>query len=158
MFGSDTQVYELLLSQAIEHGPVSSSWEIAYCMRMFYDRIFRLSDSSFLSEEGVFKRKNFERDTNPLRLVSMTSKEGLFERFSWHSRFVEYRIYEIEKATGMSFEQWLRLPTYVIDEMLNTLKIETIRREQELQRQSKSFEEQQRQVAIDELSKKTFFK
>lgn len=93
--------------------------------------MFGLSESAFETEEGYYKKKRFTEDTNPLRMISMNTKEGLMENFYWQKRWLDYRVYEIEKATGLSFTEWLEYPTYVLEEMVTRLKQEKLQRERE---------------------------
>lgn len=107
---------------AFKLGPLENNWEIPYFQRSWYENIFNMGETSYITENGLYKEKKFDAKTAPLKLISMNAKDGLLETFSWRQRFNDFRAYEVHKHTGMTFIEFLELPRFIVEETLNILR------------------------------------
>lgn len=114
-------------------GPVPNPWDIPYWLSSFYDNLYRFSADAYVTEEGFIKHKQFHSLESPLQMISMNSREGLLETFSWRKRMQDYRAYEIQKHLGLTFNEWLAYPTFIQTEMLNIFKQEKIERDKAIE-------------------------
>lgn len=136
-FGTETDHLEALIAFTERVGPVKD-WDIPYFMAAFYDAAYKISERCYNAE---FEIKKFTEATNPLRLVSMNTKEGLMESNRYRKRFNEFITYEVAKLTGMSFPEWIALPTYMLEQLLDDLRTGYMIREQERARMMGTIDE-----------------
>ena len=104
---------------------------------------FKISDGAYLRDDETreFVKKVFDRKTNPLRMVSASVKTGLLELGPFKRRFDEFRAYEVNVKTGLSFTDFLEYPTYYVEQMLTTLRAEKRAIESRRDAENKALEE-----------------
>lgn len=125
-FGKDVDIFDSLIKYAVgirEQGALEP-WEVPYFIRSFYDQIFHTSERCYVIKDGHYEIKAFDEKTNPLRMVSKTVREGLGENNAMRRRAWEYRTYKINEVQGMSFKEWLALPPFTLDMILNDIRKE----------------------------------
>lgn len=151
-FGRETDHIEALIN-FVEKVGVKNSWDLPYFMAVFYDSVYKVSERCYTED---FELKRFEEATNPLRMVSMNTKEGLMESNRYRKRFYEYTTYEVCKYTGLSFDKWLALPTFLLEQLLDDLRTTYMIREQhrdKIARELDSVPKDRHESSIDALTR-----
>lgn len=123
-FGENIKVFDQLAVFAADlkkQGGPLKGWEIPYWLSVFYDKTFNISERCY---DEKYQTKRFTADNNPLRLVSMNTKEGLLESNGFRRRAWEHRTYRIYEATGLDLLEWLSMPTAHLEMILNDLRAE----------------------------------
>lgn len=127
-FGKDIDVFEQLVTYLVQlkaSGPPLDGWEIAYFIRKFYDELFSISERCYIvNQEGRYEIKQFSERTDPLRMVSKTTTEGLMEDDAYRRRAWEFRTYNIGEIQKMSFNEWMAQPPARLEAILNDIRKE----------------------------------
>lgn len=133
-FGQDIDIFEEVLRHAqilTQEGRDDPSkrldeWDIPYFLSMIYDMVFGISERAYTYDEmtNSYRQRRFESHNAPLRMVNMSARSGLLESGPFATIFDQYRIYEINKFTGLSLTEWLELPTFYTESILHTLQRE----------------------------------
>lgn len=101
-------------------------WEFAYFSRCFYNQYFDIDEVCYWRDNaGKYHQKKFTAANEPLRLVSLTTRDGLAHDGSLRLRAWEYRVYKIRENQGIDFLDWMDLPNYLIDQILDDIRAET---------------------------------
>lgn len=126
-FGDDdANILKDLVDWCIKHGPVDD-WMVPYYFRMFYELRYNFSEFAYIKNPEDMRKyitKTFTQATSALKLVSMNSKEGLLEANPWRARLMDFRLYKIHEITGMNFSEFLQLPTFYVETVLDFAKHE----------------------------------
>jgi hypothetical protein len=138
-FGKNTDTLNLLFEFAAKVGRCNNGWEVAYFMQAFYDNVYGLSDKMYLEN---YERKEVNNFNRPLSMVSMNSREGLSEFSGYRRRLVEYMSFKVKDNTGMSFLEWINLPTFILEQLLGDLRLQFQEREAEAERQKQAMLDQ----------------
>lgn len=81
-----------------------------------------MGETAYLTDSGLYKEKRFTARTAPLKMIAMNTKDGLLETFTWRQRLNDFRGYEVYKHTGMSFNEFISLPRFMVEETINILR------------------------------------
>lgn len=119
-------------------GKLNNGWEAAYFVAAFYDSAYGHADNMYLE---TYERKEVNSNNRPLSMVSMNTREGLLELNGYGKRAAEYDSYNVKDRLGMSFTDWIGLPTPILENLLAGHRHGFQTREAELERQ--------RQEALD---------
>ncbi len=145
-YGSSKNTLAELFEFARKVGKMNNGWETAYFVRAFYDAAYGLADKMYLEN---YERKEVVSATRPLSMVSMNTAEGLMELNGFNKRFIEFQSFKVQEATGYNFSEWLELPTYQLEAILSSLRLNFQMREAEIERQRKVAEDMKLQGARD---------
>lgn len=119
-------------------GKLTNGWDVCYFVSAFYDSLYGLSDRMYLEN---YEKKEVNDSNRPLSMVSMNTREGLMELSGYRRRFMEYLSFNVYSQTGMSFTDWIALPTFVLEQLLADLRHQFQTRENQ--------QEQIRQEALE---------
>lgn len=133
-YGRDKDTLTALYEFADRVGKLNTGWEVSYFVAAFYDSFYGHADRMYLEN---YEKKEANDANRPLSMVSMNTREGLMELSGYRKRFMEYISFNVHSQTGMSFTEWIALPTFVLEQLLADLRhqFQTREQQQELIRQ-----------------------
>lgn len=130
-YGKNKNTLVELFEFADKVGKLENGWEVAYFVAAFYDSAYGHADRMYLEN---YEKKEVNSHNRPLSMVSMNTREGLMELNGYSKRVVEYDSYNVRERLGMSFIEWINLPTHLMEEFLAGLRHNFQQREAEMER------------------------
>jgi hypothetical protein len=72
--------------------------------------------------QDVYDQVFLKESDHPYSTIRMSNKERYSSTHLWYSRMAEFMLYNAAEKTGLSFVEFVKMPTWFVENTLSTLR------------------------------------